>query len=256
MRIKSIILIIITSIQISIGQNPAEDSCFSVKYLDFFGLDKVETVKWPQSEIDGLLNMDFESQFKDSEIRTNFIVPMIVYQLKDYHPNCIKEIDTTYFNNITNLYLKIRKIESQNFAGNSIENKINAIRDDFYSQVEDVKYLPQMTMTFDDGPFYGVDDTSTTKLELVESQKTKFGILSVFKIDGKSVLKSQDKEGKMIWQKSITGLSNRSLTELHFAENAMEYNSVATIANMYSEGERFTLYLKEDGRFMYYFHSW
>jgi len=256
MKIKSLILIIITSAQISIGQNPAVDSCFNVKYLDFFGLDKVETVKWPQSQIDGLLNMDFESQFKDSEIRTNFIVPMIVYQLKDYHPNCIEEIDTTYFNNITDLYLKIRKIDSQNFAGNSIENKINSIRDDFYSQVEDIKHLPEMTMTFDDGPFYGVEDTSTINLKPIEVQETKFGILSVFKIDDKTILRSQDKEGKMIWQKSITGLSNRNLTELHFSENAMEYNSVATIAKMNSEGERFTLYLKEDGKFMYYFHSW
>ena len=30
---------------------------------------------------------------------------------------------------------------------------------------------------------------------------------------------------------------------LHFTEKPMEYNSVATIAHMYSEGERFTLYL-------------
>lgn len=80
--------------------------------------------------------------------------------------------------------------------------------------------------------------------------------MSVFKVDKKTILTSKNKDGIVIWKKSITGLSDRNLSELHFTENPMEYNSVATIAHMYSEGERFTLYLKNDGSFMYYFHSW
>ena len=236
------------------GQESKE--CYEIKYLDFFGLDKMEIIKWPESELDGLSKMDFAKDSGQSEIKTNFIIPMIVYQLKEYHPNCSEEIDTSYFNKISEVYLKIREIDSTEFQQKSIAEKIDFIRTDFYSQVENVDYLPKMTATFDDGPFYGVDYNAESELKPTKTQETEFGTLTVSKADDKTILTSKDQKGNIIWQKAITGLSDRNLTELHFTENPMEYNSVATVAHMYSEGERFTLYLKNDGSFMYYFHSW
>lgn len=230
--------------------------CYEIKYLDFFGLDKMEIIKWPESELDGLLKMDFAKDRGQSEIKTNFIIPMIVYQLKEYHPNCNKNIDTNYFNKISEIYLKVREIDSSEFVKKSIDEKIDFLRDDFYSQVENVDYLPKMTATFDDGPFYGVDYNEESELKPIKTQKTEFGTLVVSKANDKTILTSNDNNGNIIWRKAITGLSDRDLTELHFTENPMEYNSVATVVHMYSEGERFTLYLKSDGSFMYYFHSW
>jgi hypothetical protein len=238
------------------GQESDSKDCYEIKYLDFFGLDEMEIIKWPQSELDGLIKMDFEKDRGQAEIKTNFIIPMIVYQLKEYHPNCNPEIDTVYFNNITEIYIRIRDIDSTKLVNKSIAEKIDFIRTDFYSQVENVDYLPKMTATFDDGPFYGIEFNEQSELKPIKIQETKFGTLSVAKIDDKTILTSKNKNGELIWQKSITGLSDRNLTELNFIENPMEYNSVATIAHMYSEGERFTLYLKNDGSFMYYFHSW
>ncbi|WP_177764423.1 hypothetical protein [Flavobacterium sp. I3-2] len=216
----------------------------------------MEIIKWSESELDGLSKMDFANDRGQSEIKTNFIIPIIVYQLKEYHPNCKKNIDSTYFNKISEIYLKIREIDSTEFPQKSIAEKIDFLRADFYSQVENLEYLPKMTTTFDDGPFYGVDFTENSALKLIKTQETKFGTLVVSKANDKTILTSKDKNGNIIWQKSITGLSDRNLTELHFTENPIEYNSVATVAHMYSEGERFTLYLKSDGSFMYYFHSW
>lgn len=236
------------------GQDSVD--CYEIKYLDFFGLEQMEKIKWPESELDGLLKMDFAKDRGQSEIKTNFIIPMIVYQLKEYHPNCNKNLDTNYFNKISKIYLKVREIDSTEFVKKSIEEQIDFLRDDFYSQVENVDYLPKMTATFDDGPFYGVDYQEKLELKPIKTQETLFGSLQVSKVDEKTILTSKNKNGTVIWQKSITGLSDRNLSELHFIENPMEYNSVATIANMYSEGERFTLYLKNDGSFMYYFHSW
>lgn len=234
----------------------ASNDCYEIKYLDFFGLDNTEIIKWPESQLNGLLKMDFSNDKGQSEIKTNFIIPMIVYQLKEYHPNCNKDIDTSYFDKISEIYLKIRGIDSTDFLKKSISDKIDFLRSDFYAQVENVAYLPKMTATFDDGPFYGVDYNAQSELKPTKTQNTKFGTLVVSKANDKTILTSKDKTGTIIWQKAITGLSDRNLTELHFAIDPIEYNSVATVVHMYSEGERFTLYLKSDGSFMYYFHSW
>ncbi len=256
MKIKIIILIVYAFNQLLSGQSLDLNPCFEIKHLDFFGLDKMEKIKWPQSELDGLIKMDFEKEFINSDVRTNFIVPMIVFQIKDYHPKCNNNIDTVYFDQLIALYSKIRKIDPSQFTDIAMEEKINFIRDDFYTQVRDVKALPQMTMTFDDGPFYGIDFTADTELEVVQTQKTTFGQVNICKSDDTIILKCQNNEGHIIWQKVIIGLSNRKLTDLHFSKNPVEYNSLATIAHMYSEGERFTLYLGKKGSFMYYYHSW
>ena len=256
MKIRTLTIILFTICLTSCGQNTNSKDCYEIKYLDFFGLDKMEIVKWPKSQLDGLMKMDFTKNKGKSEIKTNFIIPTIVYQLKEYHPSCNTEIDTVYLNNILEIYLKIREIDSKKLLNKSIEEKIDFLRDDFYSQVENVNYLPKMITTFDDGPFYGEDFQNKSELNPIKKQETEFGTLIVSKIDDKTILTSKNKNGEVIWQKSITGLSDRNLTELNFKENPMEYNSVATVVHMHSEGERFTLYLKNNGNFMFYFHSW
>lgn len=256
MKTRTLTIIFLAFNLISLGQKSDSKDCYEIKYLDFFGLDQMEIIKWPQSELDQLIKMDFAKNRGQSEIKTNFIIPMIVYQLKEYHPNCNTEIDTTYLNKILEIYLKIRDLDSSKLLNNSIAEKIDFIRADFYSQVKNINYLPKMITTLDDGPFYGVEFKQNSELKPIKSQKTEFGTLSISKVEDKTILTSKNKNGEIIWQKYITGLSDRNLTELHFTENPMEYNSVATVAHMYSEGERFTLYLKNDGSFMYYFHSW
>ncbi|WCO03477.1 hypothetical protein [Psychroserpens ponticola] len=256
MKIRVLTIIFLVLSLTFFGQETESKDCFEIKYLDFFGLENQEIVKWPKSEISGLLAMDFEKDRNGSTIKTSFIIPLIIYQLKEYHPNCKSNIDTTYLNQISELYFKIRGLDNTILNTKSTTEKIEFLLNDFYSQVENIKYLPKMTMTFDDGPFYGVEFESKTELKPIKKHETEFGFLTVSKIDNKTILTSKDNKGKTIWQKSITGLSDRNLTELHFTENPIEYNSVATVAHMYSEGERFTLYLKKDGSFMYYFHSW
>ncbi len=256
MKIRILTILFLTLNLNLFGQESYTKDCYEIKYLDFFGLENEEVVKWPESELSGLLEMDFTKDREDSAIKTSFIIPAIIYQLKEYHPNCKTEIDSSYFNQISTIYFKIRDIDVIELSDKSIAEKIDFMRTDFYSQVENVEYLPKMTMTFDDGPFYGVEFEQKSELKHIKTQETDFGLLSVSKVKDKTILTSKNKNGEIIWQKSITGLSNRNLTELHFTENPMEYNSVATVAHMYSEGERFTLYLKNDGSFMYYFHSW
>lgn len=250
-----ILTILFLTINLTLFGQDSND-CYEIKYLDFFGLDQVETVKWSESELEKLLKIDFTKDRGKPEIKTNFIIPMIACQLKEYHPNCKEVVDTKYFNKIAELYLKIRKIDSTEFIKKSIIEKIDFLRTDFYFQVQNVEYLPKMTTTFDDGPFYGVNYKKKSELKLIASKETEFGTLVISTANNEVILTSKAKNGNIIWRKSITGLFSRKLTELHFTDKPIEYNSVATVAHMYSEGERLTLYLKNDGSFMYYYHSW
>jgi hypothetical protein len=255
MRNKLLLLIFISIHLNFIAQESNSTNCYNIKYLDFFELENAEIVKWPSSEIDGLLKENYEKDRSDSDVKTNFLIPLIVYQLPEYHPNCKKEIDTNYFEKISKLYFRIRDTDSTKISNKSITDKIDFIRNDFYSQVENPEYLPKMIMTFDDGPFYGKDTINSTLHNSIK-QKTNYGSLDISKLDNKVLLTSRDQNGKLIWQKIITGLTDRNLTDLHFVENPLEYTSISTIAHMYSEGERFTLFMKNDGKFLFYFHSW
>src|SRR5690606_5245037 len=142
-----ILTILFLAINLTIFGQESKD-CYEIKYLDFFGLDKMEIIKWPESELDVLSKMDFAKDKGKSEIKTNFIIPMIVYQLAEYHPNCKQNIDTNYFNKSSEIYLKIREIDSTDLLQKSIADKIDFVQSDFYSQVENVEYLPKMTATF------------------------------------------------------------------------------------------------------------
>ena len=150
MRIRNLTILFLTlNLNLS-GQESYTKDCYGIKYLDFFGLENVEVVKWPESELSGLLKMDFTKDREDSAIKTSFIIPAIIYQLKEYHPNCKTGIDSAYFNQIVTIYFKIRDLDVIELSNKSIAEKIDFMRTDFYSQVENVEYLPKMIMTFDD----------------------------------------------------------------------------------------------------------
>lgn len=256
MRYLALTIVLFSTQLMSFGQDANNKDCYQIKYLDFFGLEYLDDLHWPKSEISKILDLDFDSERSNSMVKTNFLIPLIIYQLKEYHPNCNLDIDTSSFNLISELYFKIRDLKSDSNLGKSLEERIDFMRLDFYNQVENEKYLLQMIFTLDDGPFYGVEFKGKSELKDIYIQETNFGQLCISKSNEDVVVIARDIRGNTMWQNTITGLYGRNLTDLKFGETPIIYNSVATRVNMYAEGERFTLYLKKDGRFMYYFHSW
>lgn len=238
------------------GHKTVSATTYDIKYLDFFGLENVDAFKWKDKEIESLLTMDFKEGRKNPSIKTNYMIPVIIFQLKDLHPNVNKKIDVNFFNQLTKLYLKIREIDAAKIADKSVAEKIDFMRDDFYYQVENDQYLAHMLMTYDDGPFQGVDFTEEVSSKPVHVEQTEFGSLHVFYIGDKAILMAKDKNQKVLWQKIVTGFLDRNLSDLRFTDNPMVYTSVATIVNFYAEGEKLVLYLKNDGRFLFYYHSW
>jgi len=256
MKVKLLTFLLLALQLNSFGQTPAAKDCYEVKYLDFFGLEDVEMEKWEGVDLLPLKNIDIGNDRVDSSVKTSFFIPAVARQLEQFHPNCTEEQDTAYIAQLTALYCGIREINLSLLSDKTVLEQIDFMRDDFYAQVKDVDYLAAMTFTLDDGPFYGVDIDPKQALKPSEVQATTFGQLSISNSGDEIVLTATNKAGTILWQKSITGLKERYITKMHFREDPLEHNSVATKVHYYANGQRLTLYLTEEGEFMYYYHSW
>lgn len=230
--------------------------CFEIKHLDFFGIENLDTIKWPTSEIDQLLKTDFAEDEKEKKRKTNFLIPFIVLQIKDYHPSCSKNLDTATFRKLKELYFKIRQQDISTINIKPISTQLDFIRQDFYSQVQNDSLLPFMVYTLDDGPFYGQISKHVPNYKKSKSYKTDFGTLYVTKQSEKIFLTVVDNQGKHLWTRVMKGNADRYLSELSFSDKDILKTSLGYQLRMTSDGEALNLYLKSNGDFRYYFHSW
>lgn len=233
-----------------------DKDCFEVKYLDFFGITDFDTIKWPDSELNQLIKTDFTKDEKDKKFKTNFLIPMIVLQLKDFHPACEKLPDSTQYNKLIQLYFNIRQQDNSVINGKTIPQQLEFIRQDYYDQVLNDTLLSHMSYTLDDGPLFGQLSTYIPKLDDGKFIEMDFGKLVIIESNEKQFLIATNKNQEVLWSRIMTGTSDRILKDLYFGENPFFKTSRAYIVNLGAEGERLTLYLKLDGNFMYYYHSW
>lgn len=238
----------------SLGQT--QKDCFEIKHLDFFGVENLDTIKWPPSELDQLLKTDFVKDEKEKKRRTNFLIPFIVLQIKDYHPSCSNNSDTATFRKLKELYFKIRQQDVSAINIKPLSTQLEIIRQDFYTQVQNDSLLPFMGYTLDDGPFYGQLSKYIPDCTKSKSYKTDFGTLYITKHSEKLFLTVVNNERKHLWTRIMTGNSDRYLSEISFSEKDILKTSLGYQLRMFSEGESLNLYLKCNGDFRYYFHSW
>lgn len=230
--------------------------CFEIKYLDFFGVENLDTIKWPPSELDQLLKTDFAKDVEEKKRKTNFLIPFIVLQIKDYHPSCSYNSDTTTFEKLKELYFKIRQQDVSAINIKPISTQLEIIRQDFYSQVQNDSLLPFMGYTLDDGPFYGQLSKYIPDYKKGKSYKTDFGTLYITKHAEKIFLTVVSNQNKHLWTRVITGNGDRYLSEISFSVRDILKTSLGYQLRMFSEGEALNLFLKSNGDFRYYFHSW
>ena len=255
-KMKQTTLFILTLFILTFDCKAHNNDCIEVKYLDFFGIADFDTIKWPDNELNQLLKRDFTKNEKDKELKTNFLIPMIVLQLKGFHPTCEKLSDTTQYSKLIQLYFNIRQKDKSVINGKTLPQQLEFIRQDYYDQVLNDTLLPFMNYTLDDGPLFGQLSKYIPKLDNGKYIETDFGKLTIVKSNEKIHLIATDNKQRVMWTRVMTGTSERVLTDLHFGENPVFKTSRAYIIAMSSEGERLTLYLKLDGNFMYYYHSW
>jgi hypothetical protein len=193
--------------------------CFEVKYLDFFGIEDFDTIKWPDSELNQLLKTDFTKNEKDKKYKTNFLIPMIVIQLKGFHPICEKLPDTTQYNKLIQLYFNIRQQDKSVINRKTIPKQLEFIRQDYYDQVLNDTLLPLMNYTLDDGPLFGKLSKYIPKLDGEKFIETDFGKLTIIESNEKQFLIATNKNQEVLWLRIMTGTSDRILKDLYFGEN-------------------------------------
>lgn len=230
--------------------------CFEIKHLDFFGIEQTATIQWPITEIDQLLATDFTKQAAGIHPTTNFLVPFIVYHLKDYHPSCATQTDTVRFKKLKELYCKIRQQDVLALNSQPIITQLEIIRADYYAQVQSDSLLPHMVYTIDDGPFYGTIPTAIPDYKKGNSYSTPFGTLYITKHTEKIFVTVLNTQGAHLWTRMMTVSGNRPLTELEFSGKDIFASSMGYTLRMFAEREALTLFLKADGGFRYYYHSW
>jgi len=238
----------------SFGQT--KTNCFEIKYLDFFGLESMDTMKFPVSELDQLLITDLAQDEKEKARKTNFLIPLVVMQLKEYYPTCSTNIDTSTFRKLKQLYFKIRQSDASIINDKPVSKQLEYIRQDFYNQVQNDSLLPFMNFTLDDGPFYGQHSKYIPNYKKGAAYRTDFGTLFITKYSSKIFVTVINKKGKHLWTRIMTGNSNRQLTEINLSKENIKTTSLGYTISMSSEGEALTLYLKINGDFRYYYHSW
>ncbi len=246
----SILSILIVGIPISVRTQT--NDCYEVKYSDVFGLNEQQEIRWDDYELDRLLRTDFR---KDG-LTTSFLIPLIVHQIMDFHPKCGRAKDPERYQKLLKLYFRIRDRDLTTIQSKSISEQLDYIRSDFYEQALDDRLLARMIYTMDDGPLYGEIPKRVPNFKNGKHIQTDFGQLTIVKYAGQIYLIASDKEKRLIWARIMTGVvPNRYLADLEFDENPVQKTPLVTRIHLHTS-ERLTLYIKNDGRFMYYFHSW
>jgi hypothetical protein len=227
----------------------AQSDCFEVKYLDFFEWDlKIS------EEID-TKRVTEQTMFQIKEdnpmtIPQVAMIPMIVKELKYYHPVCTEKLDTASYQTLLDLYFGVSKMDMKILTNKTVSEQLDFIRDNFYTQVLDASFLPKMMLTYNYGPYYGEDVVEKIDMRAGKTTLTNFGKLVVIEGKNKSYLLGIDKQEQLLWVKatSVFDVQTKGISLGQIKENSLCYRVEVSSQNTPS----FTLYLRPNGHFLFY----
>lgn len=229
------------------------NNCFEIKYLDFFELDKEEDIKWPADELDALLSDTTLNDPRFTRNKTNFLIPLLIVQMAQYHPDCNTQNDTATWGKMLALYKKIRQNDFPGLNSKTRSEQLELLRTDFYSQVNNDSLLPYMIFTIDQGPFFGQLSKYVVNYSKGVKQKTDFGYLVFTSYARKFFLTVLDKEERHIETKVLAQYVVNKLPPVIFTPNDIKHTSLGYTITVSSLGNPFTMYLKENGELRYYY---
>ncbi len=254
---KYVVLQLLLCINSLFALSQSNNNCFEIKHLDFFGIESLDSIAWNNQMLNQMLAYDFGKDNKDATLRTSFLIPFAIMQLRKYHPNCRTQMDTSVYNKLVALYFKLRQADSKQLNFLPLHKQLEYIRDDFYTQVYNDSLLPYMNYTLDDGPFYGESlahnsiDTADTKQFLLD-----FGVLCITNKNDKSYITVLDRLQKPIFTKAVTVRNKQYLKNISFNAKAIKNHSLGYTIIMYAYGKRLTLEFKKNGMLRYYYYTW
>jgi hypothetical protein len=131
------------------------------------------------------------------------------------------------------------------------------LANEFYQVCESDSTLPKMIYTWDSGPYWGLDTEmelpakSTLHLDNIQAK------LLIREANRKSTLELIDRNGILKWRKFLTEGDENYIWDVNFAGHPIRDSSdLGFRIGMYGQGEFLDLFLRPDGDFRFYYHSW
>ena len=232
------------------AQNNDTVDCYPIKFLDFYGVsDSTNVAIWSNNQI---------LQLIQEPTPPPFFIPVVVSQLPNYYSNCNSKVDTIALDNLTHLYALISKTELDSLLKPNKGFQIDLMRNIFYDRIDNDSLVAEMMFTTDDGPFFG-DDIPYSEI-LVDPDYTlhlAIGILAVHKQPNRVIVEFRGKDDEISWRKELTLFGvEEDFSELHIPEDVYQTTSFSTKISLYLDEEELSLYLRNNGEFMFYFYSW
>ncbi len=255
-----ILLFPIFSLITNCSQGKARYENHKIKYLSTFSSSRMWEIlrgngNWNEKRISELSN------YIKSEENVLFYLPLLLSQINNFDSSSdytssekkiIVQASICFANALNNKELEITKKDQT-----SIRSGLDNLVVEFYKLCENDETFPKLIYTFDDGPFYGVD--SDYILHNVDSIYLKDinSTIVLSENDNISILTMFDHSGNTKWRKILSHSENRFITNVEFVENPiLDINDLGYKIGLIGNGEFIHLYLRNDGRFRLFFHSW
>lgn len=231
-------------------------SCYPIKYLDFYGIADVNQIPaWSADEITYF--KDRTAQRTDSR-NPKFLIPVIVGQLPNYHSKCNSIGDTATLDRLTELYALLSNISPETLLKEDKDLQVDLICDHFYQLNEQDSLIADMLFTTDDGPFLG--ENLLLDLPITEPTHTinlKSGTLLIYEKNDQVIIEHLRPDNEINWRKILTTYEDQQyLSDLYVPERPLSVSSLATKVDIYLDSEKLSLYIRNNGEFMFYFYSW
>lgn len=261
MKYKIISILIFSFFNYSLTiDNQNECSIKPIKYLEIYINSRMWEVAGGNSNINLETAREMAEIEKDELEAADFFIPIIINQIKYIYSDHILEENEK---NILIQFSKFleRKWNNKNFkimkesSGTEICEKVNMIIDKYHLLSEDDSEFYKMIFTLDDGPYFGYDtEIELKKIEEIQIDNFKL-VLRGNKL--KYTLELLDIDGSLKWKKLIAKSKNHYITEMGFSNQPIRVkNELGYKVALYGEGELVQLYLKKNGEFRLFFHSW
>ena len=234
----------------SVSAALSQTACIELKHYEFFLSGTKE--RWSEGSLENLI--EAKPNFNDS----GWLIPAIVEQLKRYEPACgTREMDRQ-FELLLQLYSVVRGLPVLADASVSSHDKLRLMRNDFQMQLNDDRGFDHLIYSMDDGPLTGKPISAARAKPLASrNHDVPFGKLRFSNTRTGVVVTALGRTGRELWSRSLQGVNPKRPPKAAQLETlVVEQTDFVVAARISVDGEKLTLYVRPNGRFMFYRHSW
>lgn len=243
---KCKLLLTVTTCLLLAQAASSQTTCVQLKNYDFFVGANRE--RWTENEIENLIKA------KPKADDAGWLVPVILKQLSRYTPACGETEVDRRFTLLLKLYGLVQILPRLDEETVSLYDKLKLIDQDFQAQLKDDKGFDRFIYRLNDPPLTGKPITGPRAKPLASrDEDVVFGKLRFSNTKTGVVVTAFGKRGNVLWSRSLQGANPRqALKEAQLDTLAVEQTDFVVAAHVDVDGEKLSLYVRPNGRFMYY----